>query len=173
MTSTSSTPRPTGRREDRDGTAYLVFERTFRAPVEDVWAAVTAPERLERWIGTWTGDPASGSVQFRMTAEGDVPEETVHVDECEEPTRLRMRSARPDDQGLLWVWQVDLVESGGVTTLTFAQEVVDVTLAESVGPGWDYYLDRLVAAEAGGDLGAIDFDAYFPAMTGHYRAQLA
>jgi hypothetical protein len=102
-----------------------------------------------------------------------VPEETIHVDECEEPTRLRMRSARPDDQGLLWVWQVDLAESEGVTTLTFAQEVVDVTLAESVGPGWDYYLDRLVAAEAGEDLGAIDFDAYFPAMTGHYRAQLA
>ena len=37
---------------------YVVFERTFRAPIDDVWAAVTEPERLERWIGTWTGDPA-------------------------------------------------------------------------------------------------------------------
>ena len=26
--------------------------RTFPAPIEDVWAAVTEPERLERWIGT-------------------------------------------------------------------------------------------------------------------------
>ena len=26
---------------------------TFRAPIEDVWAAVTEPERLARWIGTW------------------------------------------------------------------------------------------------------------------------
>ena len=179
MTSTPSTPaagtpRPTGRREDRDGTAYLVFERTFRAPVEDVWAAVTVPERLERWIGTWTGDPASGTVAFRMTAEGDdVPEETIHVDECHEPTRLRLRSARPDDQGLLWIWQLDLAEQGGVTTLTFAQELVDASLAESVGPGWDYYLDRLVAAESGADLAAVHFDDYHPAFVGHYRDLLA
>ncbi len=175
MTSTPSTPpsrtpRATGRREDRDGTAYLVFERTFRAPVEDVWAAVTAPERLERWIGTWTGDPASGSVAFRMTAEGDdVPEETIHIDACDEPTALRMRSARPDDQGLLWIWQLDLAETGGVTTLTFAQEIVDATLAESVGPGWDYYLDRLDVAESGEDPARVDFDDYVPALVGHYR----
>ena len=93
MTSTSSTPRATGRREDRDGTAYLVFERTFRAPVEDVWAAVTAPERLERWIGTWTGDPASGSVAFRMTAEGEgAPEEEMVIRECDPPRRLAVTS---------------------------------------------------------------------------------
>jgi uncharacterized protein YndB with AHSA1/START domain len=175
MTSTpgtprSRTPRATGRREDRGGTAYLVFERTFRAPVTDVWAAVTAPERLERWIGSWTGDPASGSVAFRMTAEGDdVPEEAIHIDECHEPTRLRLRSARPDDQGLLWVWQLDLAETGGVTTLRFAQELADATLAESIGPGWDYYLDRLVAAETGEGLADVVFDDYFPAFAGHYR----
>ena len=179
MTSTPSTPRSrtpraTGRREDRDGTAYLVFERTFRAPIADVWAAVTAPERLERWIGTWTGDPASGSVTFRMTAEGDdVPEETIHVDDCHEPTRLHLRSARPDDHGVLWVWQLDLAETRGVTTLTFAQEAVDATLAESVGPGWDYYLDRLVAAESDEDLAAVDFGDYFPAFVEHYRDLLA
>jgi len=47
-----------------------------------------------------------------------------------------------------------------------------VSLAESVGPGWDYYLDRLVAAETGGDLTAIDFDDYYPAFAAHYRAEL-
>ena len=39
MTSTQpQTPiaRATGRREDRDGTAYVVFERTFAAPIADV-----------------------------------------------------------------------------------------------------------------------------------------
>ncbi len=165
---------PTGRCQDRDGTRFLVFERRFAAPIDDVWAAVTEPERLVRWIGTWTGDPASGEIAFRMTAEGDdVPEETILIDVCHEPTRLVMRSARPDDHELLWTWHLDLRESASGTTLTFAQEAVDPTLAESVGPGWDYYLDRMVAAETGADPAAVDFDDYYPALAAHYRAELA
>ena len=39
----------------------------------------------------------------------------------------------------------------------------DPAIAESVGPGWDYYLDRLVAAETGGDLADVDCDDYYPA----------
>jgi uncharacterized protein YndB with AHSA1/START domain len=37
----------TGRKDERDP-SWVVFSRTFRAPVEDVWAAVTEPDRLER-----------------------------------------------------------------------------------------------------------------------------
>jgi uncharacterized protein YndB with AHSA1/START domain len=174
MTATDTSPRPTGRREDRDGTAYVVFERTFAAPIADVWAAVTESDRLSRWIGNWTGDPARGSISFFMTAEAeDAPAETIWIDECHEPTRLVMRSARPDDHSEVWSWQIDLAEADGVTTLTFAQEVVDVELAESVGPGWDYYLDRMVAAETDGDLSAIDFDDYYPEFAAYYRAELS
>jgi len=109
MSSTPPIPTATGRREDRDGTSYVVFERTFTAPIADVWAAVTEPERLERWIGTWSGDPASGKVEFRMTAESEAAaEETIVIDECREPSRLVMRSARPDDHAQLWTWQLDL-----------------------------------------------------------------
>jgi uncharacterized protein YndB with AHSA1/START domain len=173
MTSTH-TPQATGRREERDGTSYLVFERTFRAPITDVWAALTESDRLVRWIGHWAGDPTSGSVSFWMTAEAaDAPEETIHIDVCDAPRRLVMRSARPDDSALEWTWQIDLAEADGVTTLTFAQEIGTNVLAESVGPGWDYYLDRMVAAETGADLAAIDFDQYYPALAPHYRAELA
>ena len=163
------TPRATGRRDDRAGTPYLVFERTFRAPIADVWAAVTEPERLERWIGTWSGDPASGAIAFRMTAEGeDVPEEEIVIDECVEPTRLVLRSATPDDPQRLWRWELALAEADGVTTLTFAQEVTNVAIAESVGPGWDYYLDRLVTACGGADPGQITFEPYLE-RSDHYR----
>ena len=64
---------PNGRIErDHEGHPTLVIVREFAAPIEDVWASVTEPARLERWIGTFTGDPASGSVMFAMTAESDV-----------------------------------------------------------------------------------------------------
>ena len=39
----------------------LVVTRTFRAPIEDVWASVTEPDRTARWFGTWKGDAAAGT----------------------------------------------------------------------------------------------------------------
>jgi uncharacterized protein YndB with AHSA1/START domain len=161
-----------GRREIRDGVAHIVFTRTFRASIGEVWAACTEPKRMERWIGTWTGDPASGEVAFRMTAEGDdVPEEVYLVEACEPPRRfvLRSRDAAPfssDESGPRVTWQLtlELSEVDGATTLTFAQVVPDAPvggdMVSSVGPGWDYYLDRLVAALSGADASRTEFEPY-------------
>ncbi len=136
-----------------------------------MWAAVTEPARLERWIGTWTGDPASGQVAFRMTAEGeDVPEEVHRIVVCEPPRRLVTTS---QTQGQVWQLELDLAEDAGVTTLTFAQVMSDPAMAESVGPGWDYYLDRLVAAETGSEVAAVVWDDYYPAQAEHYRAEFS
>lgn len=161
---------PTGSRMLRDGTACVVYTRDFRAPIEDVWAAVTEPARLERWIGTWTGDPASGQVDFRMTAEGDeVTAQVYRIDRCEPPRRLAVRSQIAGDD-FVWRLDLDLVEADGVTTLTFAQVMDDPEIAENVGPGWDYYLDRLVAAETGASVASVVWDDYYPAQSDHYRA---
>ncbi|MBW9214463.1 SRPBCC domain-containing protein [Mumia sp. zg.B53] len=163
---------PTGRRESRNGTEYVVFHRRFAAPVEDVWAAVTEPERLERWIGTWTGDPATGEVTFTMTAEGpDTPEERYVVEECAPPRRLVVRFADPSEgSGPDWVLELDLDDSEGFTTLAFAQAMPDAETASSVGPGWDYYLDRLVVAERGDDPGELDYEQYAADQSEYYRS---
>src|SRR5262245_58470367 len=72
---------PTGRVDHLKEHAVLVLTRTFRAPVQDVWDAVTEPERLARWIGTFTGDPATGQVMFQMTAEDGAPPEKMEIRE--------------------------------------------------------------------------------------------
>ncbi|MEJ7832250.1 MAG: SRPBCC domain-containing protein [Nocardioides sp.] len=167
---------PTGSRQTRHGTSYVVYTRTFRAPIDDVWAAVTEPDRLVRWVGTWDGDPKQGYVDFRMTAEGeDCPAEIYHIDTCEAPHRLVVHSSSGEaaEADFVWRLELDLVEEAGVTTLTFAQMMSDPAIAESVGPGWDYYLDRLVAAATAGDVAAIDFDDYYPAQAEHYRAEFS
>ncbi len=164
---------PNGRiQRDGDGRPMLVITREFTAPIEDVWASVTEPSRMKRWIGTFSGDPASGSVQFRMTAEGaDAPAEEVEILECEPPRLLDVVTRTPDGQ---WHLRVALSEVDGRTVLTFTQPEIEPTQAESVGPGWEFYLDRLGAALSGGDVTAIDFDRdYYPAMLEYYRAELA
>ena len=162
-------PIATGHREERGGAPYVVFRREFRAPVADVWASVTEPARLERWIGTWSGDPASGSIDFRMTAEGeDAPAETHRILACEPPHHLVTESTGSGD-GAVWRLELDLAEADGVTVLTFGQRLEASIPVDSVGPGWDYYLDRLVVAEAGRDVAEVDWDAYYPALADHYR----
>jgi uncharacterized protein YndB with AHSA1/START domain len=159
---------PTGRITRQGDRRTLTLTREFRAPIDDVWAAVTEPERLARWIGTFTGDPASGRVAFVMTSEGMTEPEDMEIRECDPPRVLRLTSHVGEER---WLLDLLLDEQEGVTTLTFTQPDVDPVAAESVGPGWEYYLDRLVAAESGGDVGAIDFERdYYPAMIEHYRA---
>jgi uncharacterized protein YndB with AHSA1/START domain len=169
-------PTPTGRIDHDGGRRTLRLTRSFRAPIEDVWAAVTEPERLERWIGTYTGDPADGKVSFRMTfeeggqAEEGGPAEEMEIRECIPPERLAVTSHVGEQ---VWYLELELVEEDGVTTLSFSQPELDPVDGESIGPGWEYYLDRMVVAEAGGDVATIDFERdYYPAMADYYRSQL-
>jgi len=162
------TAQPTGRPARRDGRDAFTFERTFTAGIDDVWAAVTESDRLARWIGTWTGDPGSGSVLFRMNAEGeDITASRYDILRCEPPRSLQVRAV--DDYGV-WDLYLDLEQDATTTTLTLTQLVNDTVAPAETGPGWDYYLDRLVAAETGADVSAIDFARdYYPALRDHYR----
>jgi uncharacterized protein YndB with AHSA1/START domain len=160
---------PTGRVLERDGQHVLVQTREFKAPIEDVWAAVTESDRLARWIGSWEGDPRSGSVQFRMLFEEGQGTETMRIRVCDPPHRLHVTSETDDEA---WLLDVDLTHADGVTTLTLSQPGVTAEQAAGVGPGWEYYLDRLVDAETGADPAQRDFERdYYPAMSAYYTEQ--
>jgi uncharacterized protein YndB with AHSA1/START domain len=165
------TPTPNGRLESLDGRLTLFVTRTFAAPIDDVWASITEPARLERWLGSWRGDPTTGMVLFRMGFEGEgAAEDEMLIRECDPPRRLAVDSRVGEEW---WALEADLSEADGVTTLVFSQPGLDPEAAPSVGPGWEYYLDRLVAAETGGDLASMDWERdYYPAMAEHYQAQL-
>lgn len=160
-----------GQRVVRNGHDILVLTRVFDAPIEEVWAAVTTPARLARWFGTWTGDPESGAVQVRMTAEGDVPEETYTILECNRPSLLHVRAG---EGHAAWDIAVQLAEQEETTILEFSQAIDDPASWESIGPGWEYYLDRLIAAVSDGDPAAVNFDRdYYPALSHYYTTLTA
>src|SRR5690625_3589281 len=62
----TTTPEPYGRLGIGPRGREVQIERRFRAPIDEVWAAMTESDRLERWIGRWEGDPATGKVTFFM-----------------------------------------------------------------------------------------------------------
>ena len=170
MNDTAATPsgsdHPLGRlgavvRED--GEVLLRFERHYDTPATEVWSALTDPDRLARWLGRWTGDPASGQVQLTMTEEG-APPDTVTIDRCEPPFRLEVTMTTGDGP---WLVTVQLSEDAGHTRLLFTHRLAEPYDASSIGPGWHYYLDRLDAVLAGTPV-PTDFTAYHPRLADAY-----
>lgn len=159
-----TTPIPTGRLEQGDGRRRLVLTRTFPAPIDDVWASITEPDRTARWFASWTGDAGPGrTIRYRLTHEEGQPESDMTIEACEPPRHLAVSAA--DDYGS-WRLEATLAEAGGATTLTFVQHLDDDVDVSNVGPGWEYYLDMLVASRDGQALPA--FDDYFPAQQAYY-----
>ena len=155
-----------------DGHPNLVILRRFRATADAVWRELTESERLERWIGRWEGDPASGRVTFYMTAEGQEPEpEEYTILECDRPRRFSGDTSQGSGSWHLWFELAEDVP--GDTVLTFGQRLNPSEDVGSIGPGWEYYLDRLVAAQAGLDPDEVRWDDYYPALQPAYERLVA
>lgn len=147
-----------------DGEVLLRFERHYDVPAADVWSALTDPDRTARWLGRWTGDPASGQVLLSMADEEGTPTEPVTVDRCTPPTRLDVTMTTGDGP---WPLTVLLTETAGRTRLLFTHRLAEPYDASAVGPGWHYYLDRLDAVVAGTPV-PDDFTAYHPRLAEAY-----
>lgn len=154
---------PAGRVVRDDRGTRLEFVRTYDDPVEEVWSALTEPRRVARWFGDWTGDPTTGTVHVRMTAEDDHSPQRVTIVDCQPPTRLVVELPSPDGP---WRISASLHEDEGVTTLIFVHHLT-MPYDASIGPGWHYYLDRLGAVVTGTTVPA-DFDVYYPTLQDAY-----
>ncbi len=146
-----------------DGSARLEFRRTWPDDSDDVWAALTEPERTGRWIGTYEGERAAGATgRFTMTAEEGAPTEDLTVVECTECSRLVL-----EWPGNGWRVELDLVAQRGGTTLIFRQRLGDAAAAPDVATGWHWYLDKL-DAEISGTEAPRDWDAFAAEVGPHY-----
>ena len=155
-------PKPTGHLRGND----LILTRTFRAPIEDVWTSVTKPESTARWIGPWEGEAGPGkTVRLQLLHEEGQPWTNVTIEQCEAPRHLVLRTK--DDAGE-WKLELTVTQEGETTELQFVHYLTRRELAGEVGPGWEFYLDMLVAAREGRPLPA--FSDYYPAQKAYYLA---
>jgi uncharacterized protein YndB with AHSA1/START domain len=143
----------------------LLIQRRLRAPVDDVWASITESERTACWFGPWRGHAAPGTtIEVQMAYEEGQPWSPLHIDACEAPHRLAVTML--DEYGH---WRVELLlsESDGTTELRLVHHLDHDANVGEVGPGWEYYLDMLVAARDGTPQPT--FDDYFPSMTRYFQ----
>jgi uncharacterized protein YndB with AHSA1/START domain len=151
--------------QEPDGRSRLEFRRTWPDDADDVWAALTHPDRSERWIGRYEGECSPGATgTFTMTEEGATAQR-VTLAECVEPHRLVLDF--PPDQGG-WRLEVDLVAQRGGTTLIFVQRLDDPAAVADIAAGWHWYLDRLDAEISGTDAPQ-DWDAFLAQVGPRYR----
>lgn len=160
-------PAPTGSVVRTPVGRDLVILRTFRAPIEDVWASITESERTARWFGPWTGEPGPGrTIHYRMVFEApDAKPTPLIIEACEAPRHLAVRGV---DDYSNWHMEIHLTEADGTTELRFTQHLDEAIGVGEVGPGWEYYLDNLVASRDGTKMP--DFNDYYPAQKEYYLA---
>ncbi|GGF03166.1 SRPBCC family protein [Mycetocola zhadangensis] len=163
-------PEPTGHiSQGRDLTFELTLTRRFDAPAAEVWASLTDPAQTAEWLGPWRGTPGVGNtVELQMAFEEGDSWSAVRIDECDAPHRISVSVTVSEDISG-WDLEVTLAEQDGETELTFVHRLDDPAAAESIGPGWEYYLDMLVAARTGTE--RPEFDDYYPSQVVYYTKQ--
>ncbi|MGX7829100.1 SRPBCC family protein [Actinokineospora sp. 24-640] len=152
---------PTGRLHGTD----LVLTRSFRASAQDVWASVTEPERTARWFGAWEGDARpGGTIKVQLGFEDGEPWCEAQINTCDAPNRL---SLSMNDEAGNWHLELLLAETDGTTELKLVHHLENLNSVGEVGPGWEYYLDLLVASR--NNTPQPSFDDYYPAMKPYFE----
>lgn len=136
------------------------FRRALPGTAAQLWSYLTISEKTALWFGPFERVSDTG-VAVTMTAEEPGPPMTVRITECGAPHVLKL------DTG---IWQLDLAVGDGFIALY--QDIETGEEAASIGPGWEFYMDRLAAAVRGDPVAAIDFEAdYFPAMAPYFETR--
>lgn len=156
-------PIPTGTLRETETGYALELSRTIAASREDVWASLTESSRTALWFGPWER-VTDDSIRVTMIFEDDEPVADMAIDACEPPQRLAVRMS--DEGG--WPLEVRLTEKGRDTLVVLTHGLDSTDGIGDTGPGWEYYLDMLIASRDAAPLPS--FDDYYPAQQEYYSS---
>ncbi|WP_405216052.1 SRPBCC domain-containing protein [Agrococcus sp. Ld7] len=157
----------TGTVTEHGDTCELMLERKVGADAIAVWPFFSESRELGMWFGTYVGDPDSGEVVLGMTAEEGDATSAVEIIACAAPAHLVVQTT---NEAGSWSLEVELEdgghEPGSGTLIRFTQHELPLEMLPDVAAGWEWYLDRLVAAIAGAPMP--DWSDYYPALRDAY-----
>jgi uncharacterized protein YndB with AHSA1/START domain len=148
------------------------FEREYDAAVEDVWSAVTEPDRLRRWlaVGGAVLEPRTGGrFEVRMTpGEEETAWGTVLAFEPPRLLEVEWRYEGEDES----VLRIELEPRGDSTLLVLDHRLLQSAQAAGYGAGWHAYLDALGDVLDGREAGPWD-ERFQARLEGYRRAAAA
>jgi uncharacterized protein YndB with AHSA1/START domain len=156
MTSnTSPDTRILGNLRSADGAGVVRIEDRYATDIDDLWSAVTDPDRLARWFGEVDGELSEGG-EFRVNI-ADAGERTGQVETCEAPQRLLVTTRETDEsyrrgQGVPpfdAVWELTLTADGDHTILVIEVKGMPLDKIAFYGAGWQIHAENLAAYLAG------------------------
>ncbi len=121
-----------------DDDVAVTFERDYATSAEDLWSALTEPDRLARWMDPVDGDFRPGGEVVVHFDDGDA---TFAVDVCEAPATLAVRWRHADRDTVVRASVFDLGDDR--SRLTLVHEGLTETQAPQYAAGWHWHLDVL------------------------------
>jgi uncharacterized protein YndB with AHSA1/START domain len=154
VTSTEDTSgRILGSLGSEDGIGVVRMEDRFDVAIDDLWSAITVPERLALWLGEVEGDLRAGG-DFRARFF-DGWEGTGRIEACEPPRLLRVRTkhARATDERPI---EVTLTNDAGGTGLVWEERGMPLKQLADYGAGIQIHVEDLAAYLAGRQRGDLE-----------------
>lgn len=140
------------------GAGIVRIEDRYDTDLDDLWSAVTEPERLARWWGRVEGDLRPGGA-IRLVIESAGLASTGRVEACEPPRRLRVTSRETAESWAAGspdapppfdsVIEVTLTPAGDQTVLTIEISGLPLDKIAAYGAGWQIHAENLAAYLAG------------------------
>ena len=148
-----------------DGTGVVRMVDRYDTDTDDLWSALTEPQRLARWIAEVDGDlRVGGEFHARFTSGWEGP---GRVDVCEPPQRLQVTMAPGQkDQTVI---EAELVAEGDRTCLVIQERGLPLDELAAHGAGWQAHVEDLAAHLAGQE--RADWRSRWTELTPSYRAQ--
>jgi uncharacterized protein YndB with AHSA1/START domain len=146
-----------------DGRGVVRIEDRYDTAIDDLWAAITDPDRLARWYGQVEGDLRPGGA-FRVYIEANDIENAGRVEVCEPPRRLRVTTRETDEsyrkgQGAPpfdAAIEATLTADGDQTILVIEIQGMPLDKIAFYGAGNQIHVENLAAYLAGRERGDIE-----------------
>lgn len=153
----------------RDFTISHIYATT----PEDLWSAITEPERLARWLGPVSGDLREGGEFLFIFNEDDESQRSWgRIEVCEPTSRLEVSWIVPgesDESTLESRVSATITEDGDGAQLTLHHSGLTAQQATGYAAGWHAFSERLGAETSAGRFAAPVWDARWDELFPHYR----
>jgi uncharacterized protein YndB with AHSA1/START domain len=138
------------------GTGVVRIEDRYDTNIDDLWSALTDPDRVARWYGQVEGE-LRPSGEFRLHRESEGYDGTGRVEVCEPPQRLVVTIRETDES---WrggrgvppfdnLIEATLTADGDQTSLVIKLQGMPVDKIAFFGAGWQIIAEDLATHLAG------------------------